>query len=107
MANAALNQATPAPQATQPQLRVVQQPQLLSPLPGIRELTRGTLGVVEGQQGSWGHVVLGTGFRAAVIGATFYAFGERDWTRLAIGAVTASAATTILCLAGHAILKRT
>lgn len=94
-----------------PKPRLVRTTPAVSALPsaalyGVRELTQGTLAVVEGAPGGWVNTAIGTGVRAGLIGLGMYLTGTRDWKQLLGGALAASGIITVVLFAGHAVVSR-
>lgn len=75
-------------------------------LRGVQEWTQGTLSVMEGKPGGFADLAIGTGVRAGLIGLGFYLTGTRDWKKLTMGSLAASGITTLVLLAGHAVVSR-
>lgn len=111
VAEAPARRAAAPVQPLQPDPHLVANPRrMTNPLAGldIREMARGTVGVVEGTPGSWGQVVFGTLLRAGLIGGAlyFYPKSKRQLGTIAGQSLLASSAVTLFLLAAHAITRR-
>ena len=89
---------TPAPGTTQVLPRRA--------LRGVREVTQGTLSVMEGRPGGMTDLAIGTAVRAGLIGLGFYLTGTKDLKKVVVGSLASSGIVTLVLLAGHAVVSR-